>query len=364
MKKLNEKDIRAELQSVDLSPIKIAVRGTELYTTIPGVNERNYRPDLIVELVWLNTSFRFVAEIKAVATPKLVSSAIAELRQYTDFVNSNGPEKYYPLIAATYLNEKLLETLASQNISGIDLSGNMVLVIPETLYVFKIGKPNRFPTVSSIKNVYRGSSSLVVRALLSGGPFPTVKDILEGVQARGGTVSLGTVSKVLTRLEEDFILMRDFGISVSDPNTLLANLRKNYIPPQASKRIAGKAANVPDALQSIAANYERFGGLYAIDQPQRYVNFPVFGLPLKVYVENIADALNGIDFEETSRFADIELIETNEKTVYFDRNLDRSTRLFYTSPLEVYLSLARGDKREQDISEQMAEQIIAKCASE
>lgn len=358
MKRLNEKEILEELPNLDIAPLKITVQNTELYTRIPGTGVgKSYRPDSVVDLAWNNSIFRFLAEIKSVATPKILSSAVAELRQYTEFVNSNSSEKYYPLIVTAYLNEKQLESLISQNISGIDLSGNMALVVPEGLYVLKTGKQNRFPTVSSIKNVYRGNSSLVARTMLTGSPFPTVNDIWKEVRNRGGDITLGTVSKVLTALEEDFIVMRGFGISVADPNTLLANLRKNYVEPKAAKRMIGKVASVPDAMQAIALNCVKADYLYAIDEPQKYVVFPTVGIPLKIYVENIENALNGVRFEETTRFADIELIETAENTVYFDRN--RDGEFFYTSPLQVYLSLTRGDKREQDVAEQLVERIVS-----
>ena len=59
------------------------------------------------------------------------------------------------------------------------------------------------------------------------------------------------------------------------------------------------------------------------------------------------------DLEETSRFPNVELLETDEDFVYFDMRDNLAA-----SPVQTYLELARGDKREQETAEQVRKAIL------
>jgi hypothetical protein len=61
----------------------------------------------------------------------------------------------------------------------------------------------------------------------------------------------------------------------------------------------------------------------------------------------------GPDLKETSRFPNIELLETDEDFVYFDVR-DKLA----ASPVQTYLELMQGDKREQETAEQLRETIL------
>ena len=61
----------------------------------------------------------------------------------------------------------------------------------------------------------------------------------------------------------------------------------------------------------------------------------------------------GADLEETSRFPNVELLETDEDFVYFDARDNLAA-----SPVQTYLELMRGDKREQETAEQVRKAIL------
>jgi hypothetical protein len=61
----------------------------------------------------------------------------------------------------------------------------------------------------------------------------------------------------------------------------------------------------------------------------------------------------GEDFTETERFANVKLLETREAFVYFDRR----PRLL-ASPIQTYLELATGEKREKETAEQVRRFIL------
>jgi len=73
------------------------------------------------------------------------------------------------------------------------------------------------------------------------------------------------------------------------------------------------------------------------------------------YCSNLEGLLKqfGSDLEETSRFPNVELLETEEEFVYFDRRDN-----LVASPVQTYLELMQGDKREQETAEQLRKAIL------
>jgi len=50
------------------------------------------------------------------------------------------------MIVTPYLSPERLNELEERGISGVDLSGNGIVVIPGEMFVRRTGEPNRFPT--------------------------------------------------------------------------------------------------------------------------------------------------------------------------------------------------------------------------
>lgn len=91
------------------------------------------------------------------------------------------------------------------------------------------------------------------------------------------------------------------------------------------------------------------------DDPTKYSLMPGGEQSLVVYAPSIETILRGVEFTESCRFPDVELVETDDQTVYVDRR--REDGFYWTSPLETYLALRAGGKRERETAEQMREEI-------
>ena len=195
--------------------------------------------------------------------------------------------------------------------------------------------------------------------MLSRHEYASVGEVFEEIKKRGARTTLGTVSKVLKELDDEFIISRKEGIRLLDAETLLDKLRSKYVEPLGIERVVGKVANVQKALRMIELNCKKEDQRYAVNDLQRYVISPTAGEPIKIYVENIPDALKEIDFEETDRFPNISLVETNDEPVYFDREWDLKSKQYFVSPLQTYLELSQKGKREQDAAAQLKEGILA-----
>ena len=96
----------------------------------------------------------FVVEAKSRPTPEAVQTAVAQARAA---VRQNE----WPMIQVPYLAPDRLNYLTKLGVSGVDLCGNGVVIIPERLCVVHSGQPNEYRDSRPLNNPYRGRSSLV-----------------------------------------------------------------------------------------------------------------------------------------------------------------------------------------------------------
>lgn len=260
-----------------------------------------------------------------------------------------------------YLRPSQLEELERNGISGVDWCGNGVVLVPDKLRVYRTGNRNQFATYAPIKNIYRKNTSMVARVLLTARRFPSVQAILSEVNRRNvfatamdeTPMTLGTISKALKQLEDDLIIDRSQGVWVLQPDKLLANLQDNYEPPKATNRVRlkvdceferlpqyltdkldGKAPFVATGLASVSR--------YAVMQREDV---------LSLYCPGLSRLQNALDAKESDRFPNLELIETTDQPYYFDARQDDGFR--WASPVQTYLELMSGDKRDQETAEQV-----------
>ena len=217
--------------------------------------------------------------------------------------------------------------------------------------------PNKFPDSTPTKYAYRGTTSLVARAFLCRNRFDSLADIEQEIQSRGANIAVSTISKSLKRLESDLIVDRDHGcIRLRQPEKLLEKLAESYKEPEVTKTLTC-SINVPigKLLSALPENSKVvLTGRSSIDA------YTVMGRdewPI-LYTTNI-DTLTktwGDRITETSRFVELELRQTNDATVYFDARMNQD--LLYASPIQVYLELTSGDKREREVAMQVKKSIL------
>ena len=187
----------------------------------------NRRLDAWVEASWRESTARFAVECKSLSTPKAFQDGLNLLKAVS------LPKGYRPMLFMPFLSERQLQELDREGISGIDLCGNGVVVVPGMFSVFRSGEKNRFSSSAPIKNIYRKNSSMVGRIFLARSGYDTVQEICAEINRRNMLVnrwdkrpmSLSTVSKSLKTLEEDLIVERTGFIRLLQPDKLLEKLR-------------------------------------------------------------------------------------------------------------------------------------------
>lgn len=356
METLTEKQIIERLEKdFSFPPLKAMRVEPEPYIGSHAL--RRERPDLAIDFMWQDKERVFLAEVKRSSTPKTLEESLRQLKNYVDAAAGTGTGvEYFPLLVVPYLSPEALERLTAANVSGIDLSGNGVVIVPGEWFIYRSGAPNLYPASAPIKNVFRGTSSLVARVFLMRPEFCSVTEVYEEIKRRGGEITLPTVSKALKVLKEELIVGSEDQIKLLDPERLLGMLEQNYRRPASRRKLKGKfAAGRLEGLAALAANSDANNMQVVGDDPTRHALMPGSDQALAVYTPSAETALRGVEFTETSRFPDVEIIETDDQTVYFDRR--REDGFYWTSPLETYLALRAGGKRERETAEQMREDL-------
>lgn len=320
------------------------------------------RIDALLAASWQDRSWKFAAELKRLATPKILRDAMATIKVATD-VN-----RLYPMIVVPYLSPENIALLEQSGVSGADLCGNGIVVVPGELLVVRTGNPNRFPQSAPIRNVYAGDSSLVARAFLAKPTYATVGAIQKTIADLGGRITLSTVSKVLKTLEHDLIVSREKGaIRLLQGDKLLDQLAANYRPPQVRDRFVGRVDLTERELQLALASAARkndakfvIAGAASGNQYAVLAREPVVSAYCSKPPEELLASLSN-SAQRTDRFPNLELTQTADARVYFDpTNRDEVP---YASPVQAYLELASGDKRQRETAEQVRRFLLGRLQS-
>lgn len=340
---------------INLPPL--VVRLTEINPRI-GANGRSLRADAFVDVRWDEQVFPFVAEIEAQATPKTFRNAVIQARSFAEQSDRR------PLVITPYLAPERLRELEAGQVSGLDLCGNGFVIVPGKVLVVRTGKPNLYPASRAIRNVYQGASALVPRVFLARPRYDSVQAVREEISRRGGRIALSTVSKVLKVLDEDLMIKRVQRTSaLLQAAELLDRLASNYQAPVVSLRKKYRWSDAAtDLLDRIA---DRSGKLVLTGAAsvERYAVMPR-EQTIQCYCPSIAPLERELSgrMEETARFADLELIETRDPAVYFD--IRRDDGVPSASPVQCWLELQAGDKRQQDAAKSVRNRILNELRQE
>ncbi|MCC7334671.1 MAG: hypothetical protein IT422_06225 [Pirellulaceae bacterium] len=355
---LTEAEIRQRfIEGYEFPPLKICLAEADRSLG------RNAEIDAILAVELEGESFDFAAEFKSRSIPKVFEQGLAQIASIAE------REQKLPMLVVPYLRETQLQELQQRQLSGIDLCGNGVVIIPGKAFVYRTGAKNQFPDSTPTKFAYRGATSQVARVFLCQRQFESLKDIEEKMNERGGKVVLSTISKALKRLESDVIIDRSGNaIRLLQPEKLLESLAKSYAAPKIRKQVSLSFKNNEKNLSRVAKLTAGLGDKQTSDPSfvltgkSSISQYAVMGREevVEVYTRNLDLLLKqfGDSVEKGSRFADLILYETIEPTVFFDRRLVAGVP--YASPIQSYLECSAGDKREIEVADQIKTRILNK----
>lgn len=362
---LSGKVIQAELRSGprQIGPVTVSVVAEN---PVAKVAKDSFQADLLLQITYGDNSVRFIAEAKSTSSRSAVYDACVQaIKQSAGY---DAP----PLIIVPYLDEEQLMEINDQfpPVSAIDLCGNALIKVPGKLFIFSSGKPNNFPDSRSIKNIYQGTSALVARLLLAQPHQKSVTAVQNQIEKLGGKISLSAVSKVMTQLKDELLVVnKNSELRIHDPFTLLSNLLRNYSAPAAIRDIGIK-------LKGPLVSQESIPGILsaaALKLKYRFCvsgasSFPCYGVgaiePMMTFycsgditeVLNYACETGEISWEEEDIFPNARIVQTEDPSVFFDCRPYMNA--LAASPIQCYLELKKGDKRQQDGAEQVKKFIL------
>jgi len=316
--------------------------------------------------------FRFVVEAKARATPQAIQLAVAQARAARE-------EGEWPMIQVPYLSPERILELEKEGVSGVDLCGNGVVVVPGRLWVVRVGEPNRYRDSRPLSNPYRGRSAMVARMLLKRPRWPTLSELAAAIAAAGGELSLPQVSKAVQAMVEDLIVSKESGsITLRDPLRLLDKLGSEWRKPRQTWK-SGDVAGRPVKSQFPSPLHSRRGlrlpkgmdwaralslapslqwAVTGASSATRYATFSQGG-PRQIAVSNLGLALSqlGGTPEPVPNFSDVELMETEDPGLFFGTETDENG-VRWAGKLQAWLELQAGDARQQDTAKDLRDQIL------
>ena len=197
--------------------------------------------------------------------------------------------------------------------------------------------------------------------------FQTVQDIRATINQRNLLVnrwnkkpmSLSTVSKVLKTMVEDLIITRTETIRLLQPDKLLEKIYENYNPPVVKERIRLKIPeNNKSILNLLSEKSQQLEMPLIASGTSSVTRYTVMqrGDLLTVYCPKVEMLLERLPGSQSDRFPNLELLETEDEPVYFDARQEDG--FWWASPLQVYMELMVGDKRDQETAEQLKALIL------
>ncbi len=347
--KLNESEMLSRFQSgvVLLPPLVVRASVFE-------ESDRGNRVDARIRLALPDSTeeFRFVVESKAKSTPQTVLLAVAQAKKL-------AREGEWPMIQVPYLSPERLDELERDGVSGVDLCGNGVIIVPGRLYVLRSGQPNRYPDSRLLSNAYRGRSAMVARMLAVQPRWESLTALAVAIQKGGAELSTSQVSKAAQTLEEELIVSKaGGGIQLTDPLRLLDNLGREWRKNRIRSRQALRLPSGIDLAPVLSSNPLLKWAVTGESSVMRYTQFSQGG-PLRVAVSSLplAQTLLRGEPETVPSFADLELIETEETGYFFANEIDEKG-IRWASRLQTWLELQAGDARQQDAAQDIRNQIL------
>lgn len=322
--------------------------------------------DLAMQVSWREKKLFLGVILKAQWTPKVFQASLLFMQA------AALPTGWHSMVIMPYLSEDKLHQLEQAGLNGVDLCGNGVINIPGFATVFRTGTKNRYPSSALIKNVYQKNSSMATRVFLDLPRYRSVKDLQLEINRKNPLVARGvvlpmsqaTVSKVLNNLVDDLMVARNGEIYLLQADKLLDRLAREYTFVRPGKAVRLKVPVNGKAILDILSTWAgesgqtmMVGGLSASSRyavMQRGEMLTVFCPVLARWKERIAGF-------EADRFANLELIEIADEAVYFAAA--EMDRLLWASPVQCYLELMAGDKRDQETAEMIKDHILRQLAA-
>jgi len=289
-------------------------------------------------------------EIKTLGTPKSTREAVNLLARRIQ----NDPESY-GIFVAPYIAPRSAAICRESGIGYVDLSGNCSIAFRQ-IFINREKSGNQFPFKTGLSSIYSPKSERILRVLLVY-PYRTWKAIDLAKEAQ---VSLGMITQVSKKLiEEEWLKKTAQGISLIQPENLLADWSKNYTIKRnvlnnfySMKSLQDleienadtcNKMNIPYALTGFSAS-NRLAPMVRGQRAMIYISRDIDSVAQKVGLKSVESGAN------------IVLIQPYDDGVFW--NADPIGDLEISDPVQVYLDLKRYPGRGEEAADFLFREVI------
>ena len=302
----------------------------------------------------------FAVKFNALSTPRALRAGMDEARRAAAVTGGQ------PLVTTPYLSPRALNELEAAGVSGVDLCGNGLIIIPGKTYIRLSGKPNHYPQSQPLANPYSGRSAMVARMLFAQPVWPALDALRAAIQERGCPISLPQTSKAVRALVDDLVVTKSGrAIRQVSPLSILDRLGEAWRGvARPSKTIRWRLPEGQNALDALRRWPDPDWAITGASSAPRYAAMAQGG-PRQVAVRDLARAIARLDGtpETIAGFADFEFVETQQDGYYFMTEKDVDG-VRWASKLQAWLEMSIGDARQRQVAQDIYPQIAREAAEQ
>jgi hypothetical protein len=291
-------------------------------------------------------------EIKSLGTPKRIREAVNQLL----VILEDNPQSY-GIVIAPYISERSAEICKQANIGYVDLSGNFWIAF-DSIFLSQENMPNKFPTETSLTNLYAPKTERVLRVLLTY-PYKNwkTKDLAEEAD-----ISLGMITHIRRRLEEEeWVKNQEVGFSLSHPEALLMDWVNHYnfhdhkrYEFYTMEPLIDLEARVIEICDHVKIKSALTGFSAA-----NYLAPMVKGQKTTIFISNdVLEIAAEAGLKRVNSGANISLIKPYDTGVFWNR--EKVQDLQIATPVQVYLDLMQMRGRSEEAANFLFTEVIQK----
>ena len=319
----------------------------------------DYRIDAGLEFDHRNSKYTLIIEVVLRGEPRQVRNKVYKLKSYiADLEQSKQDKKsrqYIPMVVSDYLSPESRRICSEHKLAYLDLQGNASLVF-DNVYIEKSTTSKPKAEKRTLKSLFSPKAGAILRVLLNN---PNYAWRMANLAAEA-KASLGHVSNVRKKLlDREWIEIRQEGIVLTQPDSLLKSWRENYQQPS-GEIFRGYTTLHGDQL------INRLVGTLGIEQesPLAILSSNSAAQWLAPFLRDFtqtfyadkfgADILEKkLDLKRTESGANV-IIHILKEDCYFDGAIQPTPGIYCTAPILTYLDLWNGNDRSREAADFLA----------
>ncbi len=289
-------------------------------------------------------------EMKVLGTPKSTRDAINLLLRRIQ----NEPMAY-GIFIAPYVSPVSAGICRDAGIGYVDLSGNCSIAFRQ-VFISREKMGNRYPLKTMLSSIYSPKSERILRVLLTY-PFQSWKviDLAGAAQVSPGMIT--HVSKIL--IEEEWMVKTPRGISLTNPEHLLADWTNNYTIKRNILYSYYSLKSLSDMETEIAKTCESMNIPYALTGFSACNRLApmVKGQRIMIYVSQLIEKVaDSVGLKSVESGVNVVLVQPYDEGVYWNAKLTGDLQI--ANPIQVYIDLKRYPGRGEEAADFLYREVI------